>query len=964
MTPRIAAVIPLLLSLILAPFAVRADLISQAERQWIEDNPDKLVLWYDENYPPMEFLSNDGSFVGIGADVMALIETRLGVKFLQHASRDWPRQLASLETGESAIAPVIVPTKERERYAFFSEPYINIPAVIITSRENGALSSLEMLSGRRVAVVQGFVSEVFLRNDLGSSADIVTVRDVPQGLRDVSLGVVDAMVENLAVAAYYIDKEKLPNLMVAGSTPLVYSQGFAVSRKYPLLFSAMQKALADIPQARITKIEKKWIALQDRGLSQQTLLMLRFGAVFVAASLATLACMSWVLRKQLKENRARLEGALTELEEKAKRLNLAFDAASDGLWDWDIRSDAIFFSPRAYTMLGYEPGEFEGSFQAWSGMIHPEDRAGVRSAIDDSLQRLTPYEADFRMRSKAGEWLWIYTRGRVVSQDEGGRPLRAAGTLVDITARKESEQALMESERRFRSIFDSAPYPIAINRAGDGAFLDMNQALLQNMGMTREEALRLDLSSTSPLYGHDAANLRRRIVAEGGLFYQEVTVRGQGGNTYYVMFSSVPITFGGETAILSITVDFTDRKRAEEALRQSEEKFSRLFLLSPDAILLTHLETGCIRDVNEAFAQLFGLGREDAVGKTARELGILWDDHPRQMFFAPAEPSSGKAVNAETHFRRRDGSQLVCSVSGAVISLDAERLLMSVLRDVTETRKMQAMMIQTEKMLSVGGIAAGIAHEINNPLGIILNTTQNIVQRTKPDFPRNIEVARAVGLDLALMDAYMRARGVDVFIDDIRAAAIRASGIIRHMLDFSRTSESCRAMCDITAIIDRAVELAGNAYDMKKNYDFRRIRLVKEYEPGLPAVSCTETEIEQVMLNLLSNAGQAMAMAEPPVPDPGISIRVRTVENGQRVRIEVEDNGPGINEAVQHRVFEPFFTTKAKGVGTGLGLSVSNFIITEGHKGTMRLDSKPGQGAKFVIELPVDATGEHRKAVQ
>jgi PAS domain S-box-containing protein len=954
MTARIAAVLPLLLSLILASFAVRADPISQAERQWLEDNPDKLVLWYDENYPPMEFLSNDGSFVGIGADVMALIEAKLGVKFLRQASRDWPRQLASLETGESAIAPVIVPTEERGRYAFFSEPYINIPAVIITSRENAALSSLEKLAGRRVAVVQGFVSEGFLRNELGEKSDIVTVRNVPQGLRDVSLGVADAMVENLAVAAYYIDKEKLPNLMVAGSTPLAYSQGFAVSRKYPLLFSAMQKALADIPSERIKEIEKKWIALQEQGVSPQTLLMLRFGAVFVAASLATLGGMSWVLRRQLQENRVRLERAQGELDEKAKRLNLAFDAASDGLWDWDIPSGAIFFSPRAYTMLGYEPGEFEGSFQAWTGMIHPEDLQVLRSVVDESLQRLTPYEADFRMRSKDGEWIWIYTRGRVVSQDEAGRPLRAAGTLVDITARKESEQALLESERRFRSVFDCAPYPIAINRAGDGAFLDMNQTLLQNMGLTRDEALRLDLSSESPLYGSDAAKLRRRIVAEGGLFNQEARVRGQGGSEHIVMFSSVPITFGGETSILSITIDVTDRKRAEEALRQSEEKFSRLFLLSPDAIALTHLGTGCLRDVNEAFAELFGLAREEAVGKTAKELGLLWDE---RMFFAPAESPPGKAVNAEMYFRRRDGSQLVCSVSGAVISLDGERLLMSVLRDVTETRKMQAMMIQTEKMLSVGGIAAGIAHEINNPLGIILNTAQNIVQRTKPDFPRNIEIARAVGLDLALMDAYMRARGVNVFIEDIRAAAIRAAGIIRHMLDFSRVSESWRVPCDIPAIVDRAVELAGNDYDMKKNYDFRRVRLVREYEPGLPPVCCTETEIEQVLLNLLRNAGQAMSMAEPPTPDPCIRVGVSVVENGARVRIEVEDNGPGIPEDVQRRVFEPFFTTKAKGIGTGLGLSVSSFIIAEGHKGTMDVESKPGRGAKFVIELPVNGQG-------
>jgi signal transduction histidine kinase len=129
-------------------------------------------------------------------------------------------------------------------------------------------------------------------------------------------------------------------------------------------------------------------------------------------------------------------------------------------------------------------------------------------------------------------------------------------------------------------------------------------------------------------------------------------------------------------------------------------------------------------------------------------------------------------------------------------------------------------------------------------------------------------------------------------------------------------------------------------------------------------VCCTETEIEQVVLNLLRNAGQAMFMAEPPTPDPCIRVGVSAVDEGRRIRIEVEDNGPGIPEDVQRRVFEPFFTTKAKGVGTGLGLSVSSFIITEGHKGTMDVESKPGRGAKFVIELPVHGQGCRGEAGQ
>lgn len=291
------------------------------------------------------------------------------------------------------------------------------------------------------------------------------------------------------------------------------------------------------------------------------------------------------------------------------------------------------------------------------------------------------------------------------------------------------------------------------------------------------------------------------------------------------------------------------------------------------------------------------------------------------------------------------------------MQIGPRRYIMLVARDVTELKKMQEMMIQTEKMISVGGIAAGIAHEINNPLGIVLQAAQNLVQRTRPDFQKNLEAAQKIGLDMELLSRYMQARKLDVFIADIQSAAARASAIIRHMLDFSRRSESKRKVCDLPEIIDKAVDLAGSDYDLKKSYDFKRIRVERDYADDLPVINCTETEIEQVLLNLLRNAAQALAEASPAVAEPRIGISVRAQDGW--VRIEITDNGPGMPPDVQRRIFEPFFTTKPPGVGTGLGLSVSYFIITKGHGGRLSVASQPGTGTLFSIELPSE---EARKA--
>jgi signal transduction histidine kinase len=284
---------------------------------------------------------------------------------------------------------------------------------------------------------------------------------------------------------------------------------------------------------------------------------------------------------------------------------------------------------------------------------------------------------------------------------------------------------------------------------------------------------------------------------------------------------------------------------------------------------------------------------------------------------------------------------------------------LAVFRDISETKAMQQMMVQTEKMLSIGGIAAGIAHEINNPLGIVLQASQNLAQRSRVDFPKNLAVAESIGLDMSLMAEYMKARKLDMFIQDIRDAATRASMIIRHMLDFSRRSESRRSECKIETIIDGAIALARSDFDLKKNYDFRKINVSVESDEIVPTINCTETEIEQVLLNLLRNSAQAMAKAETRIKDPRIDIRV--MNRGGWVRIEVEDNGPGIPEDLQSRIMEPFFTTKDPGVGTGLGLSVSYFIVTNGHGGKFSVSSEPGKGTCFVIELPTEETRGAKK---
>lgn len=308
-----------------------------------------------------------------------------------------------------------------------------------------------------------------------------------------------------------------------------------------------------------------------------------------------------------------------------------------------------------------------------------------------------------------------------------------------------------------------------------------------------------------------------------------------------------------------------------------------------------------------------------------------------------SQPKRPVATDGETQYQDITIYPLISNgVEGAVIRID----------NVTERVQLELMMIQSEKMLSVGGLAAGTAHEINNPLAGILQNAQVLRNRLDPRMPRNAEAAQQAGTTMEAIADYARRRDLGHMIEVILESGQRAARIVDNMLSFARMTTTGFAQQDLAELLDKTVELAESDYDLKKHYDFRRIEIVREYDPRLPQVPCQSSMIQQVFLNLLKNGAQAMAEhSAEPQRQPRFVLRIAQLDG--YARVEIEDNGPGMSEAVRQRVFEPFYTTKDVGVGTGLGLSVSYFIVTETHKGIMEVRSQPGQGSTFVVQLPL-----------
>jgi len=280
-------------------------------------------------------------------------------------------------------------------------------------------------------------------------------------------------------------------------------------------------------------------------------------------------------------------------------------------------------------------------------------------------------------------------------------------------------------------------------------------------------------------------------------------------------------------------------------------------------------------------------------------------------------------------------------VEGAVLRVD----------DITERINMEKMMIQSEKMLSVGGLAAGMAHEINNPLAGILGAVSNIKKRIFSDIKANGQVAEGCRISLDNVRNYLREREIPRMLDGIQESGTRAANIVHNMLSFSRKSEMDFQKHDLIELLEKTLELAASDYDLKKQYDFKAIDVVRDYDHCVPPVMCEKNELLQVFLNIFKNGAEAMA--EKDYIDGRARFVCRVKRDDSFAVIQIEDNGPGMNKEPLKRIFDPFYTTKQVGQGTGLGLSVSYFIIAEHHNGMLKVDSEPGKWTRFTIRLPL-----------
>ena len=394
----------------------------------------------------------------------------------------------------------------------------------------------------------------------------------------------------------------------------------------------------------------------------------------------------------------------------------------------------------------------------------------------------------------------------------------------------------------------------------------------------------------------------------------------------------------------------TERRRTEQQIIRLQHLLQNITDSMPSALITLDTE-GRVLTWNPAAEQFTQCTKEQLLNN------LLWELCPPLEHYRPlVEEVLATQTGAHRHreeVHMPEGVRyydvhvfplLSEAIGGVVLSLD----------DATQRVHLEETMLQATKLASVGGLAAGMAHEINNPLGAMMQSAQFLELALNPHRARTRARLEAAGVDPERLEAYMKERGLFDYIQGIRDMGTRAAKIVSDLLSFARKGTSNRAPCNLNPLLKQTVELAATDYDLKRQYDFRDIAIEYELAATLPEVACDNQQIQQVLLNLIRNAAQAMADKRTETGAayvPKLVLRTMVVESN--VRVEVEDNGPGIPEAVQNRLFEPFFTTKEVGEGTGLGLWLCWSIIHERHHGRIWTEPRQPCGTRFVFELPI-----------
>lgn len=594
--------------------------------------------------------------------------------------------------------------------------------------------------------------------------------------------------------------------------------------------------------------------------------------------------------------------------------------SNDGILVFDEDHAIAFTNQMATVLTGYPPEELLGRDVISILGNEVKEVLGQLKGPGDKLCQ------EVQITTAGGEQRDINLCLALAEGGEGA--VKGCAYLTDITERKRFEERLRVSEKRYRELFEQVGEGLFISTP-EGKFIDCNQALLDMLGYeTKEELLQIDIATDLYVIPEERRVFQEMMERAGSVREWEVEFQRKDGGKITALLSAHAIrsSDGKVVGYEGVNIDITQRKQLERELRETNDFMKMLIESSPYAIIATDIK-GNIIAFNRAAEELSGYKAQEVLGKIhithIYQSGVAKE--VMKKLRSPDYGGTGRLTGSEFKMVDKRGKEIPIHLSAAIVYQEGQEVAsVGIFTDLRPRLVMEQklqethlQLIQLEKLRSLGEMAAGVAHEINNPLGGILIYSSLLMEGLPPDDAQREDLGKIV------------------------QETTRCQEIVKSLLEFARQSGPKKELIDVNrAITDGLLFLENQA-------TFHNIEIIKEHDTSLPPMWGNAGQLKQVFLNIMINAADAMHGRGV------LTIKTFPSEDGNKVVIEFTDTGGGIPEDILPRIFDPFFTTKGVGEGTGLGLSMSYGIVKE-HKGNIEVDTVVGSGTTFRVVLPVE----------
>ncbi len=598
-----------------------------------------------------------------------------------------------------------------------------------------------------------------------------------------------------------------------------------------------------------------------------------------------------------------------------------FNATDEAVILYDpVTEKIIDFNETLCTIFGYQPEDiYYLNIELLFSNIHPYALEDARPIIKNAMDG-TSQVVEWLTTDHFGKKRWVEIRIKKIFLSGQSRLLIF---VRDISKRKKTEERLY----RFINIVDQIGEGVA---AADlnGTIIYVNQAWADMHGYAPKTLIgqHLSMFHSEEQNAGEVIPINKKVLRKG--YYRGEVGHKRADGTLFITHMSSTLQKddnGRVVGFIGVATDLSEQKKVEEALRENEIKFRHLFNLSPQPISLTDLN-GRILDVNQKFCEKMQYSRNEVIGKNTLDIGFPAED--RQPFIDQLI-ENGDVSGYEISHRIKNKETIQVQLYSKLIQIKGQFNTLTVLHDVTAQRKLEAQLVQSQKLEAIGTLAGGIAHDFNNILSAILGYIELAKIYIEPDSK------------------------VFLYLEEVFKAGNRAKELVRQILSISRQAEQKRKPVDINLITREALRMLKATLPSS-------IEIRENLGDAVSLIEADPVQIHQVMMNLVTNAGQAMKekggilTVSLDIVEFHSTVRKmdQEIKPGKYVKLVIGDTGHGISGEDRKRIFDPYYTTKAQGMGTGLGLAVAQSIVKK-HGGNILFSSKIGAGTDFYIYLPV-----------